>query len=177
MNTVLPQPNCDQLSTLISEECRELEERKKRVSSIIVRGVTARSPAALVPIFDALTSELEVSPIQLSEVVCIDAEKGLFRAKVVEVEARRKLLDAAKNLKNSQQFSSVYINRDLTYKQRQSLMARRMRSLDHNGNHRQATVATVSRRDSVADVGEISGASRVGLRSGSVAAKSKNSLN
>ena len=136
--------NSDQISALVSQECHEIEERKKRLTSIIIRGVNARTPASLSPIFEALTSELVGSPVQLSEIVCINAEKGMFRGKVVDFEARRKLLDSAKYLKNSLQFSSVYISRDLTYKQRQSMIARRARTRDENQNHVPPEVAAAA---------------------------------
>ena len=159
------QPNLDQLSALISEECREMEERKKRLSSIIIRGVSARSSVTLSPLFDAISTELVGSPVQLSRVVCIDAEKGLFRARVEDAEVRRKLLDSAKNLKNSQQYSSVYINKDLTYKQRSSLIARRARNSDLNQNRPSAVDANIPLRGAVGGTGGDSGGR--GLRSGS----------
>ena len=40
-------------------------------------------------------------------------------------ELRKQLLDKAKQLKTSAQYSTVYIRRDLTYKQRQDLKAKR----------------------------------------------------
>lgn len=131
-SAVSQQPNSDQLSALVSEEFREMEERRKRVSSIIIRGVNVRSPSALNPLFENLSTELMGSPVLLSDVVCLNAEKGLFRAKISDGDARRKLLDLAKNLKHSAQYSSVYLNRDLTYKQRQSLIARRTRLRDND---------------------------------------------
>ena len=133
-NTAGTLPNSDEISALISEECREIEERKKRQSSIIIRGVNVRSVAELNPVFDELSTELLGSAITLGEAVCIDADKGLFRARIADSEARRRLLDSSKNLKNSRKFSAVYINRDLTFKQRQTLIARRLgrRDRDHN---------------------------------------------
>ena len=128
-------PTSDQLNVLIAEECREMEERKKRASSIVIRGVNARTAAAFGPTFGAVSSELLGSPVQLTDVVCIDADRGLFRAKISDTEIRRKLLDSAKNLKNSTQYSSVFINRDLTYKQRQTLISRRAGSRDQNQNN------------------------------------------
>ena len=123
------------MRVLISEECRELEERKKRVSSIIIRGIDARTPAALGPIFNTVATELIGSSVSLSDVVCISGDRGLFRAKVVNADDRMKLLDSARSLKNSRSFSSVYITRDLTYKQRQTLFARRANFVrDRNNN-------------------------------------------
>ena len=128
-------PTSDQLNVLIAEECREIEERKKRASSIVIRGVDARTPATFGPIFRAVSSELVGSPVQLADIVCINADRVLFRAKIMDAEARRKILDSARNLKNSTQYSSVYINRDLTYKQRQTLISRRAGTRDHNRNN------------------------------------------
>lgn len=170
VDALRPHPSSDQLRALVSEECREMEERKKRLSSIIIRGVNARSPAALSPIFDSITTELVGSQIQLSDVVCINADRGLFRARVTDVESRQKLLDSAKNLKNSPLYSTVYINKDLTYKQRQSLIARRTRSLDNNGNHLPGGDTTIPPVGSGAAAGDARGApGRAGLRSGGVA--------
>ena len=132
-------PNPDQLRVLVSEECREIDERRKRVSSIIIRDVSACTPAALIPLFDSISTELVGSPIQLSDVVCIDGENGLFRAKIQNTETRQKLLDSAKNLKNSQNYSSVFISRDLTYNQRQSLIARRARPRETNNSSSDGT--------------------------------------
>ena len=157
---VLPLSNSDQLSVLIGEECRELEERRKRVSSIIIRGITADTPAAMRPIFDAVSSELVGSPVVLKDIVCIDASKGLFRAKVEDDEKRRRLLDSAKNLKNSSQYSNVYVNRDLTFKQRQTLMTRRLRSRDHNLNVSTASGTAAGPGNSQTLAGESSGSQR-----------------
>lgn len=125
--------NSDNLRLLIGEECRELEERMKRANSVIIRGVNAQSPHALAPLFDSLCTELMGCTVPLRDVVCINASKKLFRAKIDNEASKHKLLDSAKNLKNSSTFSSVFINRDLTYKQRQVLHDRR-RSRDINRN-------------------------------------------
>ena len=86
------------------------------------------------PVFDAISSELIGSPLVLDDIVCIDAGKGLFSAKILDDEMRQRVLDSAKNLKNSSQYSNVYVNKDLTFKQRPTLMTRRLRSRDHNEN-------------------------------------------
>ena len=95
--------------------------------------------------------------MSLSEVVCINADKGLFHAKVLDSDARRKLLDSAKNLKNSAQFSTVYINKDLTYRQRQTLIARRMNVSDSGNRLISGTVADVAGNSAGAAGGVIGG--------------------
>lgn len=115
----------DQMRLLIREENREMEERKKRKSSIIIRGVQAETTALLKPSFDQVCTHLVGSTLPVTDVVCISSEKRLFRAKIQDDERRQALLDSARRLRDSP-FPNVFINRDLTYKQRQELRARRI---------------------------------------------------
>ena len=112
------------LRILIREEAREMAEREKRKASIIIRGVNAQSVASFRPVFNGISSFLIGSEVALSDIVCISKEKKLFRAKVNDDDARKQLLDNARNLGNSS-FSDIFISKDLTYQQRGELRARR----------------------------------------------------
>ena len=72
-----------------------------------------------------LSESLLGERIILSDVVAIPNHADLFRAKVPDDEQRKRLLDKAKELKHSERYKTVFIRRDLTYAQRQELMARR----------------------------------------------------
>ena len=106
-------------------EMREYEDRKRRRDCIIVRSSSARSQAEFVGEFSSVSQFLVGSPIPAESVHCINADTGMFRAKISNQESRKKLLDKAKNLKDSSQFSNIFISRDLTYLQRQEQRALR----------------------------------------------------
>ena len=91
-----------------------------------MRGIQADSSADFRPTIDQITAHLVGSAVPFSDIVCISREKCLFRIKVNDDQAKKNLLDNAKLFRNST-FPNVYINRDLTYKQRQELRARRMK--------------------------------------------------
>ena len=116
-------PNIDYLRLLIRKEAREMEERQKRKTSIIIRGIQAQSAATLKPVFDQVCNHLLGSVVPLTDIVCINKEVCIIRAKIHD-EVRKQLLDNAKRLRNST-FSDVFINRDLTYKQSGELRIRR----------------------------------------------------
>ena len=81
--------------------------------------------------------------IPLDNFTCINRERKLFRGKITSSEDRRELLEKAKTLKNSR-YSGIYINRDLTYNQRQELFSRRMeRNRDNGISNSSATVRQV----------------------------------
>ena len=62
--------------------------------------------------------------IELSGLTSI-VETGLFRAKILDKEQRLLLLSRVKNLRNSEVYRSVYIQQDLTYRQRHEMMVRK----------------------------------------------------
>ena len=113
----------DNLRTIIREETRELEERNKRKSSIIIRGLEAQSTALASAAFDPVSTHILGSPVALSDVTCINRDKKLYRAKIIDDETRKNLLDNAKKLHNTQ-YSHIYVSRDLTYNQRKELWER-----------------------------------------------------
>ena len=105
-------------------ELRELYEQKRRQCSVILRGFNAVNQNDVKRKFVDICVLLSVDQINLSGLTRI-GETDLFMAKIMDKEQRSLLLIRVKNLKNSEAYISVYIQRDLTYKQRQEMMVRR----------------------------------------------------
>ena len=107
---------------LVGDEVRELHEREKRKDSIVIRGVP---PNEIDSRFKVISKFLCPNlDIYLSDVIPL--KSNLIRAKVLNFNHRRELLLNSKKLAGSQ-FSSIYISRDLTYRQRSELKSRRSR--------------------------------------------------
>ena len=62
--------------------------------------------------------------VELSDVVPITNHSDLYRAKILNEEHRRLVLDRAKRLKDTEH-ATVFIRRDLTYIRRKELRERR----------------------------------------------------
>lgn len=107
----------------VMEEVREVYEREKRASSIILRGVGDINPQELISLFEESCSYLGVGVVALGEVRKVN--NNIFRAKIIDREARLRLLNSAPKLKSSPEFRHIYIQRDLTFLQRQELFKRR----------------------------------------------------
>ena len=122
---IQPQSVSEDYRKVVREELRELEEQRKRRTSLVIRGLGAPTAKDAVTRFETLSQDLIEQKVTLTDVVRIPSETDLYRGKVTDDDIRKCLLDKAKHLKNSAQYSSVYIRRDLTYKQRQTLKARR----------------------------------------------------
>ena len=118
---------------VVREELRELEEQRKRKNSLVIRGLQASSAREAVAKFETLSQHLIQQKVTLTDVVRISSETDLYRGKVSDDELKKCLLDKAKQLKNSGQYNSVYIRRDLTFKQRQVLKARRVAATAGSG--------------------------------------------
>ena len=101
-----------------------MNEREKRRSSIIIKGLKANSPRDLAQKFSQLTQELMSFPTTLTDVTQIPRHANIFRAKILDEAVRKQVLDRSKSLKGTN-YSQVYISRDLTYAQRAELFARR----------------------------------------------------
>ena len=114
---------CDpaQLQEIVQMETRELHEREKRKDSIIIRGIPLDT---VQPEFNRIVSFLcpNLDSIILSDVVPI--KHNLLRAKILNHQHRLELLAQTKKLAGSC-FSSVFISRDLTFKQRSQLKVKR----------------------------------------------------
>ena len=105
-------------------ELRELYEQEKRQCSIILRGFQTEDVEVIRKKVRDICLILNVDVFELEGLIKID-NTGLFRAKVLDRDLRSALLSNARNLRKIDQYKSVYIQRDLTYKQRQSLNQRR----------------------------------------------------
>ena len=101
-----------------------MEKRKKRRLAIIIVGLDVPVGGDLAGAFDPVARQLTGGPVPLSEVVCIDQAKKVYRAKVGSDAVKKKLLDNAPSLAQSN-YRHIYVNRDLTYVQRQELKRRR----------------------------------------------------
>ena len=101
-----------------------MNERDKRRSSIIVKGLSATSPRDLIHKFSQLTEEVMGIPTTLTDVVSIPGRTNIFRAKTLNETARKQVLDKSKELRGTA-YNGVYISRDLTYAQRADMFARR----------------------------------------------------
>ena len=74
---------------------------------------------------------LRLGNIELCEVKKV-GPTNLFRATIRDLDMKRELILRSHELASSENFSTVYINKDLTYQQRQELLARR-RALRRKG--------------------------------------------
>ena len=101
-----------------------MNEREKRRSSIIVKGLSANSPRDLAQKFSQLTQEVMSVPSTLTEVSKIPGHPNIFRAKILDEVARKQILERSKSLRGTS-YDGVYISRDVTYAQRAELYARR----------------------------------------------------
>ena len=106
-------------------EMHEFEERRKRVSSIIVRGTEAQSVPEFTTKFTAVYEFLMNSPPHIAKVHCINPETKLFRVTLTDKNARVQLMNVTRNLKDSADYSNIYISRDLTKAQRTAIATKR----------------------------------------------------
>ena len=108
---------------MVREELLELDERKKRRASLVIRGLRASSTTEAVTRFAEVTEFLIGEKVVLSETVRIKSNVDLFRGNVNNYRQRKLILEQSRGLKDSP-FAEVYIKRDLTYHQRMQLQAR-----------------------------------------------------
>ena len=106
-------------------EMYEFEERKKRVSSVIVRGTNANSVPDFTAKFKLVYESIMHSAPHIANVHCINAESKLFRVTLTDKNARVQLMNVARNLKDIPEHKNVYISRDLTKVQRTEIAAKR----------------------------------------------------
>ena len=101
-----------------------MREREKRRHSIIVKGLKAKNTAELAEKFHYMSGQVMGVEVSLSEVTAISNHANMYRAKVLNDEHRKLVLENSKKLKDTS-FCDVYITRDLTYAQRSELFQRR----------------------------------------------------
>ena len=112
----------------IFDQFREFREREKRVDSIIIRGMGVGSLVNIKGWFDEICRYLGLQPIELTGLKSI-GNNTIYRARILDSQKRRDLLAKSVELRNSDQFKRIYINRDLTYLQRQDVINRRKAAL------------------------------------------------
>ena len=110
--------------SVIRQEMREMQERAKRRQSVIIKGIQARSAADFISKFGDLSESFAGTRVELSGVTPIPNHSDLFRAKILDDDHRRLVLDRAKTLKDTEN-DNVFIRRDLTFAQRKELRERR----------------------------------------------------
>ena len=108
---------------VVRAELREMEERKKRASSLVVRGLRVGSASEAAAKFGDIVHAMTGERVTWTEVCRIRSDTDLFRGNVHDNRMRRMILDEAKHLKDSE-YSHVFIRRDLTFLQREELRAR-----------------------------------------------------
>ena len=123
--SVCPTVASDDLDMRIREQIREVRDREVRRDSVIIRGLPNSDVSKVCEVFKEASLFLIEREVILHDPVCINRERGIFRGKVPNIDDRKSLLAACYKLKHSDMYSSLYINRDLTYRQRQELRARR----------------------------------------------------
>ncbi|MEL7428056.1 MAG: hypothetical protein AAFN81_34060, partial [Bacteroidota bacterium] len=108
----------------ILSQVRELREREKRRDFIVIRGLQNTTAEQVCRLMPEISNLLGIAPVQLTEVRNV-GNSNFFRAKVANENSRRELLLKCHQLRNTENFSRVYFNRDLTFQQRQDLRQRR----------------------------------------------------
>ena len=109
----------------IITQIREVREREKRKDSIIFRGMGDVSMEVLTRNFEVICDLLNVDGVTLTDIRKIGSSPPLYRARIHDDAKRRELLLRCHQLRNSEEFSRVYIHRDLTLQQRRDLMVKR----------------------------------------------------
>ena len=111
-----------QVSEEMLRSVREVNEREKRKHSVVLRGLGVATTEEVIAKFGEISSFLNIGSVAISDVVRIN--ENLFRGTIGNVEDRMKLLTESNKLKGTV-YDSVYIQRDLTYMQRQQVIASR----------------------------------------------------
>lgn len=117
---------------MIRQEMGELQEREKRKQSIVIKGMHASSSEDLVRKFRELSFSFTGTRVELTDIVPIHNHTDLFRAKILDEDNRKEVLEKAKSLKDTEH-RSVFIRRDLTYAQRKELRERRALRISEDG--------------------------------------------
>ena len=107
----------------ILAQVREVREREKRKDCIIIRGFRNMSVEVMRDQMAVICDLLNIPLVVMTEVHMVG--DNYFRARVTDADSRKELLLRCHQLRNSEEFSRVYINRDLTFQQRQDLRNKR----------------------------------------------------
>ena len=115
-------PSSAEIRTILHEEAVEIREREKRADSVIIRGLGSDNDTVITKFNDVVSHLFNRNKVmQLEEIVPIN--QNLVRAKIKDPVQRKELLSVSKNLRTSQ-YNTVFITRDLTFKQREDLKVR-----------------------------------------------------
>ena len=109
----------------VRTELREMDDQSRRKRSVILRGFGSANVREAVQKVEQICDYLSIQGVNLSDVSAIRGCRGMFRAKILDDLKRQDLLSAVAGLKDSSDFRTMYIHRDLTYNQRQTLRLRR----------------------------------------------------
>ena len=139
----------------VMSEVREVYEREKRKSCIIIRGVGDASAKEVLTIFQQICEFLDVGDIHLQEVTRV--APSVWRGKVLNAEKRLGLLSEARHLKNSPDFFNIYVQRDLTYRQRMDVIAKRAQRSNRGTGANATTVAPMVSSSEVSDTDHSNG--------------------
>ena len=112
----------------IMNEIREVYERDKRKNSVAIRRVMNKTEQEVKEIFIGVCSYLAVGNIQISDLAKVSP--FLWSEKVLDTPSRLKLSSETKELRSSNVFKDIYIQRNLIYRQRREVLAKR--SLSNN---------------------------------------------
>ena len=106
-------------------EMWEFEERKKRATSVIVRGTGSNNVGEFTDKFKLLHQFLLNSAPRIANVHCISTESKLYRVTLDSKESRATLMKETSKLKDRPEYKDIYISRDLTLAQRNDMKAKR----------------------------------------------------
>ena len=117
----------------IREEVREVREREKRKDSVIIRGVAR--PDQVPIILNDVSHHLLGRSVVFSDIKTLDSSRSIYRCKIFNDKDRTDLLSKTRELRNNDNFKTIFINRDLTWNQRQKLFADRQRRSNPDDSH------------------------------------------
>ena len=107
-------------------EIRELCEREKRKSSVILRGSNISSKETAEGTFRRICEHLNMGEVNWVGVTRVD--QGVWRGNIEDPEVRLKLLSEAPRLRSTSDYRQTYVQKDLTWWQRKELKDRRAAS-------------------------------------------------
>ena len=113
-------------------ELYEFEERKKRMTSIVVKGIKVRTKEEFADKFRVVCQFLLNTSPQITSMHCVNQENCIYRVTFQDKAARLAITAVAKNLAGSEH-KDIYISRDLTFQQRREIAANRAKSRDQQG--------------------------------------------
>lgn len=128
----ITQIDAAELRKLVRQEAYEVEERRKRVNSIVIRGLGNNSEE-IKNEMATISTNIAGKSIDVTDIVTL--QQDLVRAKIENVGDKKLLLENAKQLKDreNRKYEHVYISRDLTKTQREELVKRRQNYRNENG--------------------------------------------